>query len=109
MEFLQTARKRNYFGDLLHIMFNMALAVSVFGLMYVGHNILLALILILVSKWRVFAVRPRYWRVNILSNLVDFTVGFSVVVLMYAAAVSQTDYGVYYQSVIGVLYAVWLI
>lgn len=109
MEFLQTARKRNYFGDVLHILFNIALAAAVFGLMYVGHNILLSLILIVVSKWRVFAVRPRYWRVNILSNIVDFTVGFSVVVLMYAAAAGQGDLSLYYQIAIAVLYAVWLI
>lgn len=108
MEFLQTARKRNYLGDLLHITFNIALAASVFGLMYVGQNILLAFILVLVSKWRVFAVRPRYWRVNVLSNLVDFTVGFSVVGLMYAATGAQGG-GLYYQIVLSVLYAIWLI
>ncbi len=109
MEFLQTARKRNYFGDMLHILFNIALAASVFGLMYLGQNILLALILVFVSKWRVFAVRPRYWRVNILSNLVDFTVGFSIVVLMYSAGVNQDEFSVYYQAVLSILYAVWLI
>jgi hypothetical protein len=41
-----------------------------------------ALVVVFISKWRMFAVRPRYWLANIRSNLVDITVGFSVVAFM---------------------------
>jgi hypothetical protein len=45
----------------------------------------LGLILVLVSKWRVFAVRSRFLLLNIKSNLVDIIVGISVVLLAYFA------------------------
>jgi len=42
----------------------------------------LAIILILISKWRMFAVRPRFWLANIRANAVDLMVGVSIVVFM---------------------------
>ncbi len=42
----------------------------------------LALILIVLSKWRMFAVRPRFWPANIRANAVDLMVGLSVVLFM---------------------------
>ncbi len=42
----------------------------------------LALGLVVLSKWRMFAVKPRFWLVNIRANLVDLLVGFSVVLFM---------------------------
>jgi len=41
-----------------------------------------AIALILLSKWRMFAVRPRYWLTNLVANAVDLIVGLSVVVFM---------------------------
>ena len=42
-----------------------------------------ALALVVLSKWRIIAVRPRFWWANIQANLVDLTVGIGVVGLMY--------------------------
>lgn len=42
-----------------------------------------AVVLVMLSKWRVLALRPRFWWVNIKSNLVDLMVGLSVVGLLY--------------------------
>lgn len=42
----------------------------------------LALSLIIISKWRMFAVKPRFWLVNIRANAVDILVGLSVVLFM---------------------------
>lgn len=42
----------------------------------------LAYIVVLLSKWRMFAVRPRHWPANIRANAVDMIVGLSMVVFM---------------------------
>ena len=66
---------------------------------------LLGLILVIASKWRIFAVRSRYLWLNIKSNLVDLIVGFSVVLLTYYAgnAFLPVDF------ILMVFYSVWLI
>lgn len=63
----------------------------------------LALLLIILSKWRMLAVRPRFWAANIRANAIDIVVGLSVVLFM-----AQTGNPVW-QLVWAVLYAVWLI
>ena len=40
-----------------------------------------AIMIVLLAKWRMFAVKPRYWVTNLKSNLVDIFVGVSVVAL----------------------------
>lgn len=42
----------------------------------------IALGMVVISKWRMFAVKPRFWLVNIRANIVDILVGFSVVLFM---------------------------
>ena len=42
-----------------------------------------AIVVVIISKWRIFSVRPRYWLANIRANLVDITVGMSVIAFMY--------------------------
>ncbi len=42
----------------------------------------LALALVLLSKWRVLAVKSRYWGINLRSNMVDVLLGISVVIFM---------------------------
>jgi hypothetical protein len=39
-------------------------------------------ILVLLSKWRMFAVRPRYWLANVRANMTDLIVGLSIVSFM---------------------------
>jgi hypothetical protein len=63
----------------------------------------LAVILVLLAKWRTVAVKPRYWITNIRANLVDIFVGLSAV-----AFIAGTNTW-YTQLVWAVLYAVWLI
>lgn len=41
-----------------------------------------AVVVVLLSKWRMFAVKPRYWMANIRANSVDIIVGLSAVVFM---------------------------
>jgi hypothetical protein len=64
---------------------------------YVGLNVLLpflalilvrinfvsvAIILVLLAKWRIFAVQPRYWLANIVASGVDIIVGITFVLFM---------------------------
>lgn len=42
----------------------------------------LAFAVVLLAKWRMFAVRPRFWPANIRANSVDIMVGLSVVIFM---------------------------
>ena len=42
----------------------------------------LALAVVFLSKWRMFAVKPRFWPANLRANAVDLMVGLSVVLFM---------------------------
>lgn len=65
--------------------------------------VLLAILIVLLSKWRMFVVRPRYWLTNIVSNAVDIIVGLSVVVFMDHSTTAAL------QLVWAALYGVWLV
>ena len=85
MELLKLPNKRSLFSEIIYIALNVMLAVAVLGVVWAVESPYAAFLLVLLSKWRVLAVRPRYWFVNLQSNLVDLIVGLSVVVLLYAA------------------------
>jgi hypothetical protein len=63
----------------------------------------LALMIILLSKWRMLAVRPRYWAANLRYNAVDIMVGVSLLGFM-----AQTDSNMW-QVIWAVAYGVWLL
>jgi hypothetical protein len=104
MEFLKSSKRRSVFSELLYILLNVALALAVLAVVWAVNSPLPALGLVLLSKWRVLAVRPRYWFANIQANLVDIIVSISVVVLLHAAAGALVA-----QGVITALYIVWLL
>jgi len=45
-----------------------------------------AILLVILSKWRMFAVRPRYWVANLISNGIDITVAVGLILLMASTA-----------------------
>lgn len=63
----------------------------------------ISLLLVLLSKWRMFAVRPRFWFTLIRANAVDLIVGFSVVVFML-----HSD-AIVMQLMWALLYTAWLL
>ena len=73
------------FSQLLHLGFNIVLPILVFSLVRIGF-IQLALSLILLSKWRMFAVRPRFWLANIRANAIDLVIGVSTLAFIYASS-----------------------
>lgn len=64
---------------------------------------LLAILLVLLAKWRMLAVRPRFWLANIRANSIDIIVGLSTVVFLINAP------GLAWQLVWTVLYVLWLV
>lgn len=108
-QLLEVLRKKSIFGEVSHVLLNILLALAVYGLVYIGGwAIYTAVFLVLLSKWRIFAVRPRYWWANILANIVDISVSLSMVVLLTIASES----GVYSTALeYGVVasYIIWLV
>ncbi len=104
-DYIFIRKSRNALSSLLHIILNLLLAVVSIGATVVTGNCIIGLILIVVSKWRVFAVNHRYWLVNLRSSLVDFIVGISFVLLAYAAG--TTFLPVHF--ILMAAYAIWLI
>lgn len=69
-------------GDVLHIGVNLGFVGVLFAMVVYWNLALLAVILVILSKWRVLAVQPRFWLPNIKANLVDIIVGVSTVVFL---------------------------
>lgn len=88
MEFLKLVRKRSFLSELIYTVLNIALAVAVLLIVRYTEAVWFAIVLVMLSKWRVFAVRPRYWWANLRSNMVDFIVSVSIVLHMYTVNVA---------------------
>ena len=63
----------------------------------------LAIALVILSKWRMFAVRPRYWIANLVSNGVDIMVAVSLILFMAGTSVA------WWQLFWVLLYGLWLL
>lgn len=109
MNLLKVNKRKFPLGETVHVFLNILLAVAVFILMYIGHSAVIGAVgLVLLSKWRIFAVRPRYWWANILANIVDVTVSLSVVALLFLSGTNESN-GLILQIGIAVFYAIWLV
>lgn len=109
MEFLRVARRRTVLSEVVYVLLNLALAAAVTAAVIATGTPWIALALVLLSKWRVLAVRPRYWLAHIETNTVDFVVSIGIVILMFVAGQSSAQGGVAVQIGLAVLYALWLL
>lgn len=91
----------NGFAHYVHIVLSAALPLVAYALVRMGFSGL-ALAVVLLSKWRMLAVRPRYWLTNIRANTIDILVGISTVVFMASSS------GVW-QPFWAAVFAVWLL
>lgn len=101
-------RKINYkalFSTTTYSLLNVAMVIAAWVAVVAINSPLLALFIILLGKWRVFAVKRRYWTANIQSNMVDYIVGFSYVVIMSNVGVEN----VFSQTLLAILYTAWLL
>lgn len=104
-DYILVRKSRNIISSVLHVFMNAMLGVGSVILTCVSGSWVLGVLLVLISKWRMFAVRPRFWLVNIKANLVDLIVGTSFVLIAYCAGTSFLPIHI----LIAVLYTLWLI
>ncbi len=103
MERLKTRiRPASGFSHFIHIALTILLPVVIFILVRINFAEL-AIAVLLLSKWRMFAVRPRHWLANIRANGVDIVVGLAVIVFMV-----HTDSQLV-QAIWATVYALWLL
>lgn len=104
MELLKLAKRRSRLSEAAHVALNIGLAVAILLIVLSTESIWLPVSLVVISKWRVLAVRPRYWYVNVMSNMVDLIFGVSLVILLYAATGS-----IWMQVALTLLHIAWLV
>ncbi len=90
------------FSRLAHVITNLVLVLLVFVLVRIDFP-QLALALVLLSKWRMFVVRPRFWPTLVRYNAVDIVVSVSLLAFMMHSD-SQLA-----QLLWAASYAVWLL
>lgn len=105
VDYVLARKSRNIASNMVHVFLNLLLGVGAVMVTVLSASPVLGLLLVLLSKWRVFAVRGRYLWLNIRSNLVDTIVGVSVVLLAYYA--SESFLPVHF--VLAVFYSAWLL
>ena len=105
VDYVLARKSRNIASNMVHIFLNILLGVGAVLITVLSASPVLGLLLVLVSKWRVFAVRGRYIWLNVKSNLVDIIVGVSVVLLAYFTGGSFMMVDV----LLAIFYCVWLI
>lgn len=90
------------FSHFIHLGLNIILPILAYVLVRIDF-VAIAILLVLLAKWRIFAVRPRYWLVNIASNGIDILVGISFVLLMSSTSAE------WWQLFWAALYVGWLV
>lgn len=99
---LRKIKPTSGFAYFLHLGLVSVLPIAVFVLVVLNF-VQLALSIVVLSKWRMFAVRPRFWATNIRANAVDLMVGLSIVIFM----VHSGSWSVKFMW--AALYAIWLL
>jgi hypothetical protein len=105
VNFINVKRSKTLLSQALYIGLNVLMAVAVLMSVLVTNSPVPSCILVLLGKWRIFAVRPRYWLMNIKANLLDLIVGLSVAVCLFLMG----DGYIAAQIVLTALYAIWLV
>ncbi len=90
---------------LIHVLLTALLPILLYVLVVLDFTVF-ALAVVLLSKWRMFAVKLRHWFANIRANAVDMLVGVSAVSFMHSAYATQQR-----PVLLGVvvLYMAWLL
>lgn len=104
MDLLKARKRRSRVSESAYVALNIGLAITLFIIVLGVQSPWLAFAVVLLSKWRIMAVRPRFWFANVMANTVDIIVGLSMVVLLYGASGS-----VWLQAVITLAYIGWLL
>lgn len=105
MELIKSAARRTRISEVAYVLLNVVYAAAVLLLLveFEGQPYL-AYLLVIISKWRVFAVRPRFWMANIRANMLDTLVGVGVVTLLW-----QNMGNTAYQIALTCAFVLWLV
>jgi hypothetical protein len=95
-------KPKHGFSHLIHVGLNIALPLVAYILVRTDF-VFVAILLVLLSKWRMLAVQTRYWVANLIANGVDIMVGVALVLFMASTAAG------WWQLFWAVLYGVWLV
>ena len=111
MEFLKIVKRRSFLNEVIYIGLNIALAFGLMIIIRTTNSFLLAFGLVLLSRWRVLAVRFRYWFANIQGDLVSLIISISFVVFLYNLNIAGLDYAktLIIQILLTIAYIAWLI
>lgn len=104
MDLLKAHKRRSRVSESAYVALNIGLAATLLIIVLAVQSPWLAIAVVLLSKWRTLAVRPRFWFANLVANMVDIIVGISTVILLYGASGSP-----WLQAVLALLYAGWLL
>ena len=104
-DYVLIRKGRNIISSIIHIVLNILLGFGSIALTVITGSWTLGIILVLISKWRIFAVRPYYWLLNIKSNLVDLIVGSSFVLLAFCAGTTILPI----HWILAISYTLWLV
>lgn len=99
---LRKVKPANGFANSFHQVLLITLPVVIFVLVRLDF-VQLALSMVVLSKWRMFAVKPRFWAANIRANAIDIIVGLSIVIFMTNSGSAGLQLGW------AALYAGWLL
>ena len=111
-DYILVRKSRNIVSSILHVILNILLGVGSILLTAITGSFILGFLLVIVSKWRIFAVRPRYWLLNLKSSLVDLIIGFSFVLIAYCSGTalpSFFEHPFHVHYILAALYTLWLI
>ncbi|MEI7918049.1 MAG: hypothetical protein WCH58_01580 [Candidatus Saccharibacteria bacterium] len=111
MEFLKVVKRRSFLNEVIYIALNVALAVGLMLLIRTTGSVYPAFGLVLISKWRIFAVRPRFWFANIQTNMVSFIVSVSYVTFLYTTSLTSMSESqiLILQSILAIFDIAWLV
>jgi hypothetical protein len=104
-DFVFIRKSRNIASSAVHVFLNILLGLGSVLITVFSGNPALGIILVMVSKWRIFAVRSRYLWINIKSNLIDMIVGISIVLLSFVSGSSLAPV----HFILAAFYTIWLL
>lgn len=104
-DYILIRKGRNALSTVTYILLNLLLGVgSILVTVATGHW-LIGILLVFLSKWRMFAVRRRYWWSSLKANFVDLVAGVSFVLLAYLTGSTWT----LAHTLLAAGYTAWLI
>ncbi len=105
VDYVLARKSRNIASAMVHVFLNLLLGIGAVLVTVLSGNPAPGILLVLISKWRVFAVRARYFFLNLKANLVDIIVGVSIVLLAYYAGAAFLPVDL----ILMIIYSIWLL